>query len=119
MGKKTGYLVHIGPEIGLQLGEDEDSIELDLKGSMPRKDHFFLTLFVKVVMDLQAGSGSGVPGLVMGRRAIFDDGWMWEKGLGLGFHFVEEVMVLGLVVPGAPVVEVAVDAVLYFDDHLL
>jgi hypothetical protein len=70
-------------------------------------------------MDLQAGSRSHVPGLVVCGGCVLDDARVGKQGLSFGFQFVEEVVVLGLIVTGTPVVEVAVDAVLHFDDHLL
>lgn len=43
---------------------------------MSREDHLLLALLVEVVMDLQASSGSRIPGLVVGRRRVLNDAWM-------------------------------------------
>lgn len=85
---------------------------------MPGKYHIFVSLLVVIAMcGLRGPIGSVLLVIVMGYLILVDFG-MAIDGFDLGLELVVEFVVFGLVVPGAPVVEVAVDAVLNFYEHV-
>jgi hypothetical protein len=102
----------------LQFGKDENSIDFNLEGAVSGEDNFFIFVLIEVVVDLQSDSRAGVPLLEVVGRVVFDDFCIFEGRLDLAFQFVVEFVVFGLVVAGAPVVQVAIHAMLNFYYHL-
>lgn len=84
---------------------------------MAGKGHNFVLLLVEVSMQAEGERGNVVALDVMLRRLVARDVCSLEEGSHLCFQFIVEVVVLGLVVARAPVVQVAVYAVLNLDMH--
>jgi len=51
------------------------------------------------------------------RRLVLGDSYIFEGSFSFCSNLDEEFLILFFIVPGAPVMEVAVDTVLYFDIH--
>lgn len=117
MGDDGDYFLDVGPEIGLQFGEDEDAVDLHFEGAVPGEGHDLVLLLIEVSVESEGHGGDVVPLYVMFGWFIARDVRALEEGPYLGFEFVVELVVLGLVVARAPVVQVAVDAVLNLDLH--
>ena len=116
--EQQSYLFEIGPEVGLDFGKDQHPIDFDLEGAMSGKSNKLLLAFI--VISLYFMSVNRAPAPVFGEifgRLILRDGDILEDSLGLCGYLDEELLVFFLVVPGAPVMEVAIDAVFHLDIH--
>ena len=116
--KQQSYLFNIWPQIWLDFGKDQHSIDFYLEGAMPRKINKLLLAFIIVSLYLGAVSCTPVPmfGVVLW-RLVLGKIYIFEDSFGLCGNFDEEFLIFFFIVSWAPVVEMAIDAVFYLDEH--
>jgi hypothetical protein len=51
LGDDGDYFLYVGPEIGLDFGEDEDAVDLHFEGAVPREGHDFVPLLIEVSVE--------------------------------------------------------------------
>ena len=84
---------------------------------MSWEDNYFLFLLIEESLESKAWGCDIHVSDVMFWGMIFGDGDILADWPSFGFDAVVEFMILGFVVAGAPVMEVAVDAVFNLDMH--
>lgn len=117
MGDDISYFLNVWPEIGLDFREDEHAIDSDFKGAVAREGNDLIDSLIEVPVESEGEIGHVVPLHIMFRRLVPSNGYVSKHGFYLRLQFVVEFVVLGLIVPGAPVVQVAVNAVFNLDMH--
>ena len=88
----------------MQLREDEKTVDFDFEGAVTRENGDFLFVLIKISVKAEIVGGQvGVLDVVI-RRLILADGEVLADGPSFSFDPVVELVVLGLVMPRAPVV---------------
>ena len=97
--------------------KDQHPIHCNFKGPVSRECHNLIRTLVQVSVQSQGQIGEIVLLDIMLRGFVLGDGGVSKHGSDLGLELIVELVVLGLIVPGAPVVEMAVYAVFNLDMH--
>ena len=110
----------VWPKIWLYFGEDKHVIDPNFEGSVSRIGYNFSLLLVIIAMQAER-EWAGVIDLRIIRWWLISVDfyllWIFEEGVDFRFQFIIEFHIFVLVVPGAPIVEVAINAMLNLDMH--
>ena len=111
MGKQVSNFFSVRPEVPLNLGENQHSVDFDFKGSMPGEVNKLLFDFI--VISFHLSSLRSVPAPVFGVvfwRFVLSDGKILNDGLGFVGNTMEKVLILFFIMSRAPLMEMAINA---------
>lgn len=101
----------------MYFGKDEKAIDFYFKGAVPGEYYDLLFFLIEVSLKSEPSYGEiGVFDVVFW-GLILGDGGISENRPYFSLDAVVELVIFGFIVAWAPVMEVAVDAVLYLDMH--
>ena len=116
--KKISYFLGLGPQIGLNLGKYQHSINFDFEGSMPGKVYKLLLDLIVILFNFHIVLSTPTPMLsVMFRRFVLRDSNIRVDRLSFLGYSYEEVLILFLVVARTPLMKMTVNTVLNLDMH--